>query len=152
MFVKITNGQVDQFPYTIGNLRSDNPHTSFPKSIPEATLNAWGVYRVVDQSISSYDQKTHKVVIGEVSLVGDVWTRGRTIESKTQAEIDGDILQASGMVREKRNRMLSESDWTQVSDAPVDQSAWAAYRQSLRDITDHAGFPYLDDSDWPVAP
>ena len=152
MFVKITNGQVDQFPYTIGNLRSDNPHTSFPKNIPEATLNAWGVYRVVDQSIPSYDQKTHKIVIGAVSLMGDTWTRARTIESKTQAEIDGDVLQASGMVREKRNRMLSESDWTQVSDAPVDQSAWAAYRQALRDITAHAGFPYLDDSDWPVAP
>ena len=121
MFVKITNGQVDQFPYTIGNLRSDNPHTSFPKNIPEATLNAWGVYRVVDQSIPSYDQKTHKIVIGAVSLMGDTWTRARTIESKTQAEIDGDVLQASGMVREKRNRMLSESDWTQVSDAPVDQ-------------------------------
>lgn len=152
MFVKITNGQVDQFPYTIGKLRSDNPHTSFPKNIPEATLNAWGVYRVVDQSISGYDQRTHKIVIGEVSLVGDAWTRARTIESKTQAEIDGDSLQASGAVREKRNKMLSDSDWTQVSDAPVDKSAWAAYRQSLRDITDHAGFPYLDDSDWPVAP
>ena len=26
------------------------------------------------------------------------------------------------------------------------------YRQALRDITAHADFPYLVDSDWPVKP
>lgn len=27
-----------------------------------------------------------------------------------------------------------------------------AYRQALRDITDHVNFPYLNDADWPVKP
>lgn len=59
---------------------------------------------------------------------------------------------ASLRIRADRNNKLKESDWTQVADAPVDQSAWAAYRQALRDITDNSNFPDLSDSDWPVAP
>lgn len=52
--------------------------------------------------------------------------------------------------RAKRNQLLAASDWTQVADAPVDQAAWAAYRQALRDITAQAGFP--ETINWPVAP
>ena len=37
-------------------------------------------------------------------------------------------------MRLHRDRLLKESDWTQVNDAPVDQQAWATYRQTLRDF------------------
>ncbi len=47
----------------------------------------------------------------------------------------------SERARKRRNKMLSDSDWTQVADAPVDQAAWATYRQALRDITKQDGFP-----------
>jgi hypothetical protein len=53
-------------------------------------------------------------------------------------------------VRQKRNALLAASDWTQVADAPVDQAAWATYRQELRDITSQATFP--SEVTWPVAP
>ena len=43
--------------------------------------------------------------------------------------IDFDFL-----MRAKRNELLAQSDWTQVADAPVDQQAWATYRQALRDF------------------
>ena len=36
-------------------------------------------------------------------------------------------------MRSIRNRLLAESDWTQLPDAPVDATAWAEYRQELRD-------------------
>ena len=39
-------------------------------------------------------------------------------------------------VRLWRNDELTQTDWTQVSDAPVDASAWATYRQALRDLPD----------------
>lgn len=44
-------------------------------------------------------------------------------------------------IREQRNKLLAESDWTQVADAPVDKAAWATYRKALRDITEQDGFP-----------
>ena len=37
-------------------------------------------------------------------------------------------------MRSVRNRLLTQSDWTQVADAPVDVDAWAIYRQELRDF------------------
>ena len=37
-------------------------------------------------------------------------------------------------MRIHRDRLLAESDWTQVADAPVDRQAWATYRQVLRDF------------------
>ena len=39
-------------------------------------------------------------------------------------------------VRLWRNAQLARTDWTQVADAPVDASAWATYRQALRDLPD----------------
>jgi hypothetical protein len=51
-------------------------------------------------------------------------------------------------IRIERNTKLSESDWTQVADAPVDKAAWATYRQALRDVTKQSGFPWT--IDWPL--
>ena len=53
-------------------------------------------------------------------------------------------------VREQRDRLLKECDWTQVADATVDQSAWATYRQALRDVPQQDGFP--SDVLWPDPP
>jgi len=53
-------------------------------------------------------------------------------------------------MRQERNRMLSDCDWTQVADAPVDSDAWAAYRQALREVPDQAGFPWT--IEWPQTP
>ena len=53
-------------------------------------------------------------------------------------------------VREQRNQKLKDTDWTQVADAPVDQAAWAAYRQALRDVPQQTGFPW--EVQWPTQP
>lgn len=67
-------------------------------------------------------------------------------------KIDQGKLQSalSTEARSKRNTLLAASDWTQVADAPVDQAAWATYRQELRDITAQAGFP--ENISWPAQP
>lgn len=38
-----------------------------------------------------------------------------------------------------RNARLAQTDWTQLSDAPVDKAAWATYRQALRDLPAQSG-------------
>jgi hypothetical protein len=53
-------------------------------------------------------------------------------------------------IRAERDRLLKASDWTQVADAPVDQAAWAAYRQALRDVPQQEGFP--ENVVWPIKP
>jgi len=56
----------------------------------------------------------------------------------------------AAQVRAQRDGFLTGSDWTQVADAPVDQAAWATYRQALRDVPAQAGFP--ENIDWPSVP
>jgi len=54
--------------------------------------------------------------------------------------------------RQKRDLLLFQSDWTQVNDAPLTEeqkTAWAEYRQALRDITAVAD-PYH--AQWPQKP
>ena len=50
----------------------------------------------------------------------------------------------------ERNRRLAASDWTQVPDAPVDQAAWATYRQQLRDLPSNTTDPR--NPTWPTPP
>lgn len=55
--------------------------------------------------------------------------------------------------REIRDALLKESDWSQLPDVSDEiTSAWVTYRQALRDITNHANWPNLSDSDWPTKP
>lgn len=51
------------------------------------------------------------------------------------ADQDVDTILIWDHIRIHRNTLLLKSDWTQLSDAPVDNLKWAVYRQALRDIT-----------------
>ena len=59
-------------------------------------------------------------------------------------------------VRGQRNALLSESDWTQISDSPLSDSKkteWATYRQTLRDIpTAQSTVTDIDNITWPSEP
>jgi hypothetical protein len=37
-------------------------------------------------------------------------------------------------MRAQRDRLLAASDWAMATDAPTDKTAWATYRQALRDF------------------
>jgi hypothetical protein len=42
-------------------------------------------------------------------------------------------------IRLWRNVQLSKTDFTQLPDSPLNQQAWAAYRQALRDLPAQGG-------------
>jgi len=71
---------------------------------------------------------------------------------KTLDDASPDVERAFAwnIIRAKRDRLLAASDWTQVSDAPVDAAAWATYRQELRDLPQNYILP--DDVEWPEEP
>ena len=50
-----------------------------------------------------------------------------------------------------RNKLLIETDWTQLPDVPeVTRNLWVEYRQALRDITEQVGYPL--NISWPTKP
>lgn len=57
----------------------------------------------------------------------------------------------SAIVRQDRNQLLGETDWTQNPDVPeATRTLWTTYRQALRDVTAQTGFPY--EITWPTPP
>lgn len=53
-------------------------------------------------------------------------------------------------IKDKRNFLLYNCDWTQLPNSKVDKEAWESYRQELRDITSQEGFPFT--IVWPTQP
>jgi len=53
-------------------------------------------------------------------------------------------------IRGFRNRLLSESDWTQLSDYPLEKNLWENYRTELRNIPQN--FVNPEDVIWPSKP
>ena len=83
------------------------------------------------------------------------WAKGEDLiyrETVTSAVVDetARFEAEAAAIRVERNRLLAACDWTQVADAPVDQTAWATCRQALRDVPEQPGFPH--EVIWPVMP
>jgi hypothetical protein len=153
MHVKITSGNVDTYPYNVGQLRRDNPNTSFPKRIPDEMLAEWGVYPVAVADMPAFTDRTQTVAQDAAPTgSGSSWSIGWTTSSKTAEEIQAWDDSMASSNRGKRDSLLTQSDWTQVADAPVNAAAWATYRTALRDITSHTNWPNLNEADWPVKP
>lgn len=129
------------------------PDVSFPDSGPDAQwLADAGVYPVEEHLY--FDANKYKRNGIEPALRdGVVYTAelvSLTDEDKAQREKDRLSLLAARM-REQRNRLLAECDWTQLNDySGADKADWSAYRKELRDITKQPGFP--EEVAWPVSP
>jgi hypothetical protein len=142
MYVKVTNNQPSKFPYTLADLRRDNPGTSFPADITNELLASFNVYPVAATPAPEFDSKTHRAKQG-VELVDSAWTQVWHLQELPEP-------QASANIRASRNQRLAACDWTQLPDAPVDHIKWATYRQALRDVSSQPGFPW--NVEWPSQP
>jgi len=69
-------------------------------------------------------------------------------EAAYQAGLDASVAESN---RTKRNTLLADTDYFALTDVTMD-AAMTTYRQALRDITAHADWPNLSDSDWPTKP
>jgi hypothetical protein len=131
----INNGSVVK----VGHYRTLFPYTVFPDSGP---TDGW----LVDNScmkvnlFKPHDNETEVLVLSAPYIEGD-WVYTVIVRDKTPEETQADLNSKAAQIRSQRNQLLTASDWTQVLDAPIDRTAWAAYRQALRDITSQEGFP-----------
>lgn len=141
MFVKVTDNKATV--YSIKQLRKDNPNVSFPKEPNEALLAQWNVYPYTVMSVGEFDSLAWTIVDDEIVYENNSWIQKRKLEAKPLEE-------AKTSIRDHRNSLLSECDWTQLADATVDSLAWANYRQALRDVPTQEGFPY--NVTWPTKP
>jgi len=96
-----------------------------------------------------YDQYIYKLA-NPVQIDG-AWKAEWVVDAAaTQEDIAYKSSKEAKQVRETRNLLLSQCDWTQLPDSLVNKGAWAAYRQALRDLSTQAGFPWQ--ITWPTQP
>ncbi len=148
MYVLAPNAVIEKYPYSIGDLRRDNPQTSFPAKPSDALLAEYGMFPVERTDIPVVDY-TQAVTEADPQQINGAWVQAWTVTDRTAEEIAQIEADQWANVRVERNAKLADCDWTQLPDAPVDGAAWAAYRQELRDITNQ---PDPFNITWPQEP
>lgn len=132
-----------------GEFRALFPNTSMPEQLSESLINDLGADVVLEGPQASPTRYQFSFADG-VEQIDDKWYTKYSVADMDQEAKDAlDTTQAEAM-RKQRNEKLSECDWTQVADAPVDKAVWATYRQALRDVTTQTGFPWT--ITWPESP
>jgi len=152
MYVKITNETVDTYPYNVGQLRRDNPNTSFPKSISNAILEGYGIHSVTIATEPTITKRTQiNSQNNSPTIVDSNWTLGWTTTNKTTDQITTYDNEVASNNRTTRNTLIAETDFYALSDVTM-TDAMTAYRQALRDLSDHSNWPNLESGDWPTKP
>jgi hypothetical protein len=117
---------------TIAQLKESFKNVSFPAKGPESQ---W----MVDNKIL------------EVEGWPTIDSVNQAIESTSGSNVDGSLSSSQwDELRDTRNLLLTNSDFTQLNDSPKDKSKWESYRKALRDLPET--YPNADDVIWPTEP
>ena len=147
MYLRIINDIIN-YPYSLQKLREDNPRTSFPSEMTESIMNEWNIHEV--RQTPKPNDYTKNISEENPILVEGVYYQNWVQINATQSEIDLRISDKWDDVREQRNILLQECDWTQLADISQEtKDLWSVYRQQLRDITTQSN-PFS--ITWPVKP
>ena len=144
------NTETFEYPISDVEIRSRHKDTSFPEH-----FESWGDYhRVYEAPEPDYDGATQTVVQDTPVFKDGKWFQAWKIINLSAQEIsdknDLAYRNASESIRNERNSLLRDCDWTQLPDSTADKATWADYRSQLRDITKQQGFPW--NVVWPARP
>jgi hypothetical protein len=149
MYLKLENGNI-KYPYTISELKSQNPNISFPAVLTNEVLESFDVYYVEPTEYTN--DYTKNIEEGTPILSDSSYIQVWNITDATEEEISAKFEEKWVEVRIMRDALLAQSDWTQFQDSPISGTTlveWQTYRQSLRDVTSQQN-PY--NLSWPVKP
>lgn len=102
--LKIINNQIT-YPYSLTQLRKDNPQVTFPKEMPEERLAEWGVFPVKPGEIPEYDPETHTAEEGVPELIEGEWTQVWNVRELTADELKARVP-ASITKRQARQELI----------------------------------------------
>jgi hypothetical protein len=147
MYLRIVNNTTT-YPYTIKNLRDSLPNVSLPASLSNEQLVEWDMYEV--QFSAAPNDYTKNIIEGTPTLIDGNYYQNWIQTDATESEIEQRLEDKWFEIREIRNQLLMECDWTQLSDISTEiKNFWSSYRQDLRNITNQTNpFNII----WPVKP
>jgi len=148
LLLKATGSTVEQYPYSLGLLRKDNPNTSFPKQPSSEDMAAFNVYPVTEANPTVGDgQRLAKT--WTPTLSGSDWILDHQAVDLTSDEVAEATAVLAANMREERNKRLAVTDWAAMPDSPTMSAEMTAYRIALRNVPAQENFPTVT---WPTAP
>ncbi len=147
MYLRIIDETIN-YPYSIPELRAAFPNVSLPAELSDEALIEWDMYVVTPTPMPN--DYTKNITEGTPVLTDGVYYQNWIQTDASQSEIDYRLENQWFIVRQTRNELLAECDWTQLSDIPqTTKDLWSTYRQELREITNQ---PNPFNIEWPVKP
>lgn len=127
MYVLAPNQIVDKFPYSIGDLRKDNPQVSFPKNPSVEMLTSYNIYPVVSTG-AAYDPAT-QVATQEGCVYNGTLSRWETnwmVRSKTVDELAADVARLQVGIVNATQARLDDFARTRNYDGILSAATYAA--------------------------
>lgn len=149
MLIQLVGGKPVDHPVSDDNFRLLFPNVSFPAPLTPDSVEGtdFGIYAYSPKpKIGRYQKAIEITPVFDAGVWHQTW-QVVDCNAAEKKEIDNN---KAAEVRYQRNSLLANCDWTQLPDAPVDKTAWADYRQELRDVSNQPGFPW--EVTWPTAP
>jgi hypothetical protein len=146
-YIHIQNGAVSEYPVYEGDIRLRFSNVSFalPFEPPQG-------FELVKDAVPPVYNYRKNVVEGDPAIIEGEWTRVWVVTDATAEQIAERVNAQWQAIRTDRTRRLADTDWTQLDDTPLANTAkqqWASYRQALRDITTQ---PDPFNIEWPANP
>ena len=155
---------------TISQFRASRPSTSFSKQITTEILNNFGYDPVLNgpaATVTAPYGVSMRSGVKEVDgqwftyfIAGPVFTDTTDGDGNVTTAADNEAAYKAGIdaqvatsIRSERDRLIVETDWTQLDDNQLSDSvkaSWVTYRQELRDLPTTSGFPHT--VTWPTKP
>ena len=112
MYAKIESDQVSSYPYTLGNLRSDNPNTSFPEDSLSRDDIASGYGVVVVEDTPMLTGKGQIAVEGDPEHENGVWKRSWSLVPKEKSQVtDDEVTKVEKPVRDGWDYNVPDIEW-----------------------------------------
>ena len=150
LLVKANGSTVEQYPYSLGMLRKENPNTSFPKQPSVSDMELFNVYPVTETFPTVSD--TQKLVkVWTPTLVGGEWVLAHEAVDLSVEDIAEATAILAANAREKRDLLLAKTDWVVLRAKELGQAVPLnvfEYRGDLRQLPEQVGFP--ETITWPT--
>ena len=135
-YALVKDGAVTGYPYSVSQLRRDNPQTSFPSSPSEALLAEFGVVSVAETPRPDCDPLTQDVVEGTPVNVDGKWQRVWNVVDVGKEEVEARKARELDLVRSYRAEAYrNEADpiFFKAQRGEADMAEWQAKVQEIRD-------------------
>ena len=129
MYIKLTNGVPT--PYSIGQLRQDNPQVSFPQAIPADALAEYNVYPVTPTEPPPHTETEVVEDAGYLQLADNSWIQAWRVRPMTEQELQ-ELAQQKDQQRKRAYQNEADPLFFKWQRGEGTQEAWLAKVEEIK--------------------